>query len=91
MLRKNMVSKLGGVAVHRFNPSIWEVDTGRSLRGQGQPDLCDEFQDSLSYTVRHWVFFWGGGVWHLKCWLPKTHPSSCPPDTPFSCSLGTED
>lgn len=39
---------------HAFNPNTREVEAeaGRSLLGQGQPGLYNEFQSSQGYKVR---------------------------------------
>ena len=39
------------MAVHAYNPSIWEVDTGGS-EGQGYPQLYSQVKSSLSYSTR---------------------------------------
>ena len=38
--------------VHAFNLSTREVEAGRSLRVQGQPDIQSEFQDSLGHIEK---------------------------------------
>ena len=36
-----------------FNSTSQKVEAGRFLRGQGQPGLQNELQNSQSYTERH--------------------------------------